>query len=89
MAEIKHTRTHVVFKQKDLDTLFDKNPQFEAAYNFVLGGYVATRHEKGKDAMPRYLVCNMDEPYSADVLTAILKGEDDKLVAQESAKITR
>ena len=65
----------IVINVKDFEALSRTNRNTLVG---VLDKLYRDRESVGKDPMPRYYVCNQDEPYAGEVLKAILDGEGNK-----------
>lgn len=68
--------THIVIKRQDKEDYLtqEENEVFTKLLTKIASG----RAQEGKQPFNKYYVCNIDEPYSEEVLKAILKGEEEK-----------
>lgn len=68
--------THIVLKEADVARYLSYNNI--KLLNELQDEIEKGRASEGKNPSPRYLICNLDEPYSDKVFEAILDGEAEK-----------
>ena len=67
---------YVVLKRDDLRSLSFKDREL---FSILVAKVRVNRKEEGKDPFPKYIICNLDEPYSEHVWQTILAGESSKI----------
>lgn len=75
MAEYK-ANTHTVIKNEDIQKYLTAEEKRQLVH--ILVNISSGRRTDGKKPENTYYICNTDEPYSEEVLKAILKGEEEK-----------
>ena len=68
--------THTVIKNEDIQKYLTEGEK--GVLNAFLIAIQQGRRKDGKKPVNEYFICNTDEPYSKEVLKAILKGEEEK-----------
>ena len=78
MAEKKLNIYRIIIPEKDFKNLSEVS---QDTLMDIMRTIDADRIDAGKKTLSsnKYIVCNLDEPYSEKVWQEILKGEDDKI----------
>ena len=87
MSDFKIEEKYLVLKRSDLERFFDQyqrglfateeeeKAMREVPFMYVLEAIQDMRKMEGKNPLPRYWVCNQDEPYADMVIRIIELGE--------------
>lgn len=78
--------THTVIKNTDIDKYLSPKDANDLKA-LIMRLAVAKRCNSGNRKDNRYYICNVDEPYSEEVLKVILKGEQGKTKINEEIKV--
>ena len=70
--EVKDS-THIVFKVEDLEKYLSS--ELKGKLGAIMGFVFNGRERDGKSPKNKYYICNVDEPYAKEVLSAIKDGE--------------